>query len=298
MTRPRRPLRNDGIILPPADFIGGKDRLIVRHENGPEHQRTFGAVIMAPAGLELLNSQMRHLDKAILKALISKLQWFEIDYEATKSGRDWELHFADDGKQIIARIKESGIATTGLTQDDMVDLIYGNSDQLLDLLAEAHSAILGIPIDRDRANRHLNASKKSRYRINQVRRSLSNLKALGVIIGREHAGPNRHYYILNPFLYCAGPTFMRNALIRHFTNPDTGGVVHFSDDLSNAGPPKRRKTNADLVRELSSKDGFINDVLENGELPEEMRQRGHRLLDGSDSGEDGEHTPQGSKEER
>ena len=69
-------------------------------------------------------------------------------------------------------------------------------------------------------------------------------------------------------------------------------VIHFSEDLTDVGPPRRRKTNADLLRELDRKDSFIKDVLEVGGLSEEMRQRGHHLLDAMD------HTPQGLKEER
>ena len=292
MTRPSRPLINEGITLPPATFIGGKDRLFVRHDNDPKLQRTFGVVIMAPAGLNLLNSSMRNVDKTVLIALISKLQWFEIDYEATRSGDKWKLKYEYDGVSIRAKIKESGIATTGLTHEGIVDLIHRNSGPLLEILTEAHAAINGNPIDKDRAIRILNASTKSSYSVKQIKRSINRLKAIGVIIGSDRAGPDRLYYILNPFLYCNGPVYTRRALIRLLANPDTNSIINFSEDLSNVGPPRRRKTNADLLRELDCKDRFIEDVLETGELPEEMHQRGHRLLDGED------HTPQGLKEER
>jgi hypothetical protein len=289
MTRPCRPLINEGITLPPATFIGGKDRLFVRHDNDPKLQRTFGVVIMAPAGLNLLNSSMRNVDKTVLIALISKLQWFDIDYEATRSGDRWKLKFDRDGESIRAKIKESGIATTGLTHENIVDLIHGNSDPLLEILTEAYAAINGNPIDRDRAVRILNASTKSTYSVKQIKRSISRLKAIGVIIGSDRAGPDRLYYILNPFLYCNGPVYMRRALIRLLANPDTNSIRNFSEDLSNVGPPRRRKTNADLLRELDRKDSFIEDLLKVGELPEEMRQRGIGLLGDDHSHEDGEH---------
>ena len=248
---------------------------------------------MAPVGLDLLNSQLRTLDKAVLVALISKLQWFDIDYEATRTGDNWKLHYADDGEGIKAKIKESGIATTGLTHEDIVDLISRNSDPLIEILTEAYSAINGIPIVKDRAVRILNASTKSSYSVKQIKLSISRLKSIGVIIGSKRAGPDRLYYILNPFLYCNGPVFMRSALIQLLNNPNTGSIIHFSEDLSNVGPPRRRKTNADLVRELIHKDNFIKDVLEIRELPAEMHQRGQRMLDDDDDGGEGEdHSPQ------
>jgi hypothetical protein len=290
-------LINNEVILPPITFIGGKDRLFVRHDNNPKLQRTFGVIIMAPAGLDLLNTQLRTLDKAVLTALISKLQWFEIDYEATRSGGNWELNYACDGESIKAKIKESGIATTGLTHEDIGDLICRNSDPLLEILTEGYTAINGNPIDKDRAVRILNSSTKTSYSVKQIKLSISRLKTIGVIIGSDHAGPNRLYYILNPFLYCNGPIFMRSALIRLLSNPDTNSCIHFSEDLTKVGPPRRRKTNPDLVRELNSKDEFIKDVLEIGELPKEIRQRGCRLLNPSDSDEDRDHSPQGGKEE-
>ena len=49
--------------------------------------------------------------------------------------------------KIKAKIKESGIATTGLTHEDIVDLISNNSDPLLEILTEAHAAINGHPIE-------------------------------------------------------------------------------------------------------------------------------------------------------
>jgi hypothetical protein len=71
---------------------------------------------------------------------------------------------------------------------------------------------------------------------------------------------------------------MRNALIRYLTDPVTSNVVQFSVDLANAGPPRRRTINADLIQELGLTKDFINDVLEIEVLPEEMRARGHQLV--------------------
>jgi hypothetical protein len=142
---------------------------------------------------------------------------------------------------------------------------------------------------------------KSSYSVKQIKRSISRLKAIGVIIGSDRAGPDRLYYILNPFLYCNGPVYMRRALIPLLTNHDTNSVIHFSEDLSNVGPPRRRKTNPDLVRELEEKNDFIKDVLEIQELPEGIRNRGHLMLqDRQDGGicTDGKHSPQRTEEER
>lgn len=278
MPRPRRPLTDSEIILPPTTFIGGRDRLVVQHDNDPKYQRSFGVVIMAPAGLDLFNSRMRPLDKAVLIALVSKLKWFDIDYEEIRSGNTWNLRCADDGEHIKATMIESGIVTTGLSFKAITEIIHSGCDHLLEILAESRKAVTGNPINRDRATRILNASKKTSSSVEQVRRSISNLTALGVIIGYERAGPDKLYYILNPFLYCNAPTFMRNALIRFVTSPISGSVVNFSEDLSNTGPPRRRKTNADLIRELELKNDFINDVLAAQVLPEEMRERGHLLL--------------------
>jgi hypothetical protein len=278
MSRPTRPLRGCEIILPPTTFIGGDDHLIVRHDNDPKYQRSFGVVIMAPAGLALFNSRMRTLDKAVLITLVSKLQWSKIDYGETRSGKTWTLRYAKDGEHVVASVRESGIATTGLSFQSIANAIHDGSDWLIEVLAEANMAITGNPIDRDRAARILNASKKSIYSVNQVERSISNLKALGVIIGDERAGPDNLYYLLNPFFYCNGPIHMRNALIRVVTNSDTSGIVNFSVDLTNAGHPRRRTLNADLIRELGLMKDFINDVLEIQALPEEMRERGNQLL--------------------
>jgi hypothetical protein len=278
MSRPTRPLRGCEIVLPPTTFIGGDDHLIVRHDNDPKNRRSFGVVIMAPAGLSLLNSRMRPLDKAVLITVVSKLQWFKIDYGETRSGKTWTLCYAKDGEHVIASVTESGIATTGLSFQSIANTIRDGSDRLIEILSEAKNAITGEPIDRDRAARILNASKKSIYSVSQVERSISNLKALGIIIGDERAGPDSLYYILNPFFYCNGPVFMRNALIRLVTNTDTGGIINFSVDLTNVGRPRRRKTNAELIQELERKTTFINDVLKIQALPEEMYARGHQLL--------------------
>ena len=64
------------------------------------------------------------------------------------------------------------------------------------------------------------------------------------------------------------------------------------EDLPNVGPPRRRKTNADLVRKLIHKDNFIKDVLEIREMPADMRQRGQRLLDDDVGGESDARSPQ------
>ena len=178
----------------------------------------------------------------------------------------------------MAEINESGIVTTGLSFLDIVASIHTGSEALLETLAETFMTNTGGPINRDRADGILNFSKKKSYSVDQVKRSIGNLRSLGGIIGHERAGPDKLYYILNPFLYCNGPTFMRNALIRHIANPISGSVVHFSEDLANAGPPRRRKTNAELILELDQKNTFIKAVSENPVLPDEMRESAHHLL--------------------
>jgi hypothetical protein len=278
MSRPPRPLKERSIILPPARIYGDEDHYFVRHDNDPKLQRSLGVVIMAPSGLALFNSRMRPLDKAVLITLVIKLEWFKVEYGAHRSGGTWKLRYAEDGEHIRATMVESGIVTSGLSHQAIIDIIHGETDLLVEKLAEAYRPINGTPIDRERASRILNASNKSTYSIGQVKRSIANLKALGVIIGHERAGPDKLYYILNPFLYCNGPTYMRNALIRYLTDPVTSNVVQFSVDLANAGPPRRRTINADLIQELGLTKDFINDVLEIEVLPEEMRARGHQLV--------------------
>ena len=44
---------------------------------------------------------MRPLDKAVLITLVSKLQWFDIDYEEIRSGNTWNLRYADDGESVL-----------------------------------------------------------------------------------------------------------------------------------------------------------------------------------------------------
>lgn len=278
MSRPRRPLTDEEIILPPTTFIGGVNQLIVRHNNDPKHKRSFGVVIMSPAGLDLFKAPMRPLDKAVLITLVSKLKWFKVDYEESRTGGNWTLRYAEDGQQIMAKIKESGIVTTGLSFFDIAASIQSGSEAILETLAETYMTNTGGPIDRERANRILNFSTKKTYSVDQVKRSIGNIKALGVIVGHERAGPDKLYYVLNPFLYCNGPTFMRNALIRHLANTTTGSVVHFSEHLANSGPPRRRKTNSELILELEEKNAFIKSISDNHELSDEERERAHRLL--------------------
>jgi hypothetical protein len=146
-------------------------------------------------------------------------------------------------------------------------------------LAAAYVAVSGSPIDIERAIRILNASKKKLYALDQIERSLSNLRAIGVIIREDRAGPDKLYYTLNPYFYCNAPTFMRNALIRHLMSKDDGDVVHYSSDLSDSGPPRRVKTKAMLLLELAERNALLEDLLTLEGLPSDMVERAERLLE-------------------
>ncbi len=281
MSRPRRPITNDHIALPPAVFVGGKDRMIVKHDPHDRYKRSYGVVMMSTAGLEVLRSHMAPRDKVVLMTLISKLQWSEIDYEAERVGDEWHLNNTGHDGHVLATIKESGIVTTGLSPDDIADRSADGQDAFLEILAEAKSAMTGSPIERDRARSLLHASNKERYSVDGVSRSISNLESLGIISGRVHAGPDKWYFILNPFFYCNGPTFMRDALIRHLSALPPGSVVNFSEDISQARPPRRRQTNAELRRNLGIAHDFIIEIAETQALPAELLQQARIVLRGN-----------------
>jgi hypothetical protein len=279
MSRPTRPLAGETIVLPPSTYISRNGPFEIRHKLVFDELRSRGTVMMAPMGLELFKARMRTLDKAVLMLLVSKLQWFKIDYEEECDGTRWKLKYYEDGEHIIANIEESGIATTGLSLDSIAASIHSNSDPLIQKFAEAYLAMSGSQMDKERAMRILSASKKKLYAPDQIRRSLRNLRALGVIIGEDRAGPDKLYYTLNPYLYCNAPTFMRNALIRHLMFKDDGSVVHYSSDLSDAGPPRRRKTNDMLLLELAERNAFIEGLLKLGGLPVDVVEHAERLLE-------------------
>ena len=287
MTRPRRPLTNDQIALPPAVYVGGEGLLFVKHDLDHRYKRSYGVVIMSPAGHDILRSHMGARDKAVLMALISARQWFKINYEAQRVGDKWQLNYTEDGSHVLATMEESGIVTVGLSIADIVDRITERPPTLLDKLAEATLAVTGKPINRERARPLLNASTKESYSVDWVSRSIRNLKHLGLIIGREHAGLDKWYFILNPCFYCNGPTFMRDALIHHLSTLPPGSVVSFSEDISQARPPRRRQTNAELQRDnaelrrnLGIAHGFIAEIAETQALPAELLQQAHIVLRG------------------
>ena len=160
MSPPRRPLTDEEIVLPPASYISRTNRFLVRHEHNSKRLRSHGVVSMSPLGLDLFNARMSNRDKAVLIALVSKLQWFDLDYGETRSGKTWTLRYAEDRIHILAEMRESGIATTGLSISSIAELIFNSSCGLIDKLSEPFNAINGIPIDRDRASRILLSAKK------------------------------------------------------------------------------------------------------------------------------------------
>jgi hypothetical protein len=261
VTRPRRPLNGANIILPPAIFVGGRETVVVKHSTGSTQQLSYGHAAMSGAGLEILGAPMRPIDRAVLIALLSTRSWSKVDYQAVREGNTWRLQTVGDMRCVHAKLMESGIATVGLSMSDIVDRTASLSPLLLDKLAAASLSATGMQMDKERAREVLDAStKKSPYSINNVRRSISNLKCLGVIIDEAHAGPDKVYYVLNPYLYCNGPSFIRSALITHLDKRITGNVVRYSEDISQAQPVRRRKTNAELQHELALKNAFIEKV--------------------------------------
>lgn len=287
MSRPQRPLTNDQIALPPPVFVGGKTHLIVKHDLDHRYKRSYGVVMMSPVGLEILRSHMAPRDNAVLMTLISTLPWYKIDYEEERIGKKWRLNYTEDGTHVLATIDESGIVTIGLSIADIVDCIAERHPTMIDKLAEATLAVTGKPIDRERARSLLNASTKQSYSVDQVSRSIRNLKRLGIITGRAHAGPDKWYFILNPFFYCNGPTFMRDALIHHLSTLPSDHTVSYSEDISQARPPRRRPTNAELQRDIAElrrnlgiAHDFITEIAETQALPAELLQQAQIVLRG------------------
>ena len=93
--------------------------MIVRHDPDPRYKRSYGVVIMSPDGLEILRSHMAPRDIVVLMTLISKLQWFDIDYEEKRVGDDWQLKKTGHDGHVLAKIKESGIVTTGAGKESL-----------------------------------------------------------------------------------------------------------------------------------------------------------------------------------
>jgi hypothetical protein len=261
VNRPRRPLNGAEIILPPATFVGGRETVVVKHGAGSAQQLSYGHAGMSGTGLELLGAPMRPIDRAVLIALLSTRSWSKVDYQAIREGNSWRLRLVGDMRCVQAKLVESGIVTIGLSISDIVDRTANLSPLLPDKLAAANLAATGMQIDKERAMEVLSAStRRNSYSIKNVRRSISNLKCLGAIIDEAYAGPEKVYYILNPYLYCNGPLFIRGALISHLDKRITGSVIRYSSDISQAQPVRRRKTNADLQHELVLKNTFIEKV--------------------------------------